>query len=145
MRKGSSKDKEEVVLTNLMLANGVFTWELLCPISCLNLVVGVLSAKDKQKFTQSFKTTTPRVVTISLNCLEHKISFWLNGRHQPAKEVPIRGEGPFIPFVVLGKERIKVVLNPYTAHPDGNPAFVRYLVRALASMGSFFCVFSGRP
>ena len=73
----------------------------------------------------SFKTTTPRTITVCLDMNENMLKYWLNDRRNSNKNIklPPNNEngptfgGPWIPCVKLDKERNKVILNPFAREP----------------------------
>lgn len=75
----------------------------------------------------SFKTTTPRIITVCLDLNENMLKFWLNDRRNSNKNIklPINAGdqgttmgGPWIPCVKIDKEWNKVVLNPFAKEPS---------------------------
>lgn len=77
----------------------------------------------EQKCVTSFKTSTPRTITICLDLHGGELTFWLNDRRMVSKTVKLpRHEdylnGPWVPCVVMEKERNKVALNPLSRVPS---------------------------
>jgi hypothetical protein len=68
----------------------------------------------------NFKTTTPRVVTITLDLNEKKLKFWLNGKRFTEKDKLIEGSGPWTPSIKISKEKNKIILNPFAREPQDN-------------------------
>lgn len=77
----------------------------------------------------SFKTTTPRTITVCLDLNENILKFWLNDRRNSNKNIKLpltdlnaKDEtsglsGPWIPCVKLSKDMNKIVLNPFAREP----------------------------
>jgi hypothetical protein len=66
----------------------------------------------------SFKTTTPRTVTVCLDLNENMVKFWLNDRRNQSKNLKLPEGGPWIPCVKISTERNKLILNPYAREPS---------------------------
>jgi hypothetical protein len=89
--------------------------------------IGVYNPVSKKEILTSFKTTTPRTVTVCLDLNENVLKFWLNDRRNSNKnmKLPLNDtsdnsglSGPWIPCVKLSKEMNKVVLNPFAREPS---------------------------
>jgi hypothetical protein len=77
----------QIAVANVGFSSGVHFWEIICPISCGNIGIGIVR-KGWNKFNPtdfcefaSFKTTTPRVVGVEINLETFNLNFWLNGRY----------------------------------------------------------------
>jgi hypothetical protein len=53
------------------------------------------------KVLTSFKTTTPRVITVCLDLNENALKFWLNDKRQANKTVKLTECGPWTPCVTI--------------------------------------------
>lgn len=89
----------------------------------LFIEVGVYNPVTKKEVLTSFKTTTPRVITVLLDLNENVLKFWLNDRRNQNKTIKLGQEkeiftGPWIPCVMIGKEKNKIILNPYAKEPS---------------------------
>lgn len=118
----------------MALTTGLHLWEIIASISCNNLCIhtylilinilyieiGVYNPVTKTEVLTSFKTTTPRIVTVCLDLNEHLVKFWLNDRRIANKNLKLPAEdgGPWIPCVKLDKEKNKIILNPYAKEPS---------------------------
>lgn len=65
----------------------------------------------------SFKTTTPRVISVCLDLNENQVKFWLNDRRNPNKTIKLPDSGLWIPCVKIEKEKNKIYLNPFAREP----------------------------
>jgi hypothetical protein len=114
-----------VAAANIGFSSGVHFWEIICPISCANIGIGIVrKGWEKQKANDfcefaTFKTTTPRVVGVQLNLETFHLNFWLNGRYQEAKGKRIVPEKWF-PAIRLTNVGTSVILNPYASMPHVN-------------------------
>jgi hypothetical protein len=120
-KPSSSKEKkdnpegEELVLTNMGFYTGLHLWEIICPISCnsmrkyllfnrrdlFNIEFGVYNPVTKSEFLTSFKTTTPRTVTVCLDLNENQLKFWLNDRRNSGKNIKLTECGPYVPCIKI--------------------------------------------
>lgn len=66
----------------------------------------------------SFKTTTPRVITVCLDLNENLLKFWLNDRRNTNKNLKLGEGGPWIPCVKISAEKNKLILNPFAREPS---------------------------
>lgn len=110
---------------------GVHLWEVLSVISCtgvckfpfhLTSEFGVYNPLSGQKCVSSFKTTTPRTITCCLDLKSFELTFWLNDRRMVSKTMKLPKHedfpcGPWVPCVIMEKERNKVALNPHARVP----------------------------
>jgi hypothetical protein len=74
----------------------------------------------------SFKTKSPRVITVCLDIYEGVVKFWLNDRRMSNKSlqlVPLTG--PWVPCVKIGTENNCVSLNPFAKEPSSFYEFKR--------------------
>lgn len=97
----SSKNanQEELVLTNMVFYSGLHLWEINAPISCNNICtafvyslsveIGVYNPITTKEILASFKTTTPRVITVCLDLNENMLKFWLNDRRNTNKNIKL--------------------------------------------------------
>ena len=100
------------------------------------LEIGVFNPVTKSEVLTSFKTTTPRVITICLDLneglvkfrqiegsgediryQEDFVKFWLNDRRNSGKNMKLTEGGPWIPCVKISTEKNKLILNPYAREP----------------------------
>ena len=81
------------------------------------LEIGVFNPVTKSEVLTSFKTTTPRVITICLDLNEGLVKFWLNDRRNSGKNMKLTEGGPWIPCVKISTEKNKLILNPYAREP----------------------------
>jgi hypothetical protein len=72
----------------------------------------------KGEFLASFKTTTPRTVTVCLDLNEGMVKFWLNDRRNANKTIKLPEGGPWIPCVKITQEKNRLVLNPFAKEPS---------------------------
>jgi hypothetical protein len=80
---------------------------------------GVYNPVTKVEFLTSFKTTTPRTVTVCLDLNENLVKFWLNDRRVAGKNIKLRNNsGPYIPCVKISTEKNKLILNPFAREPS---------------------------
>jgi len=115
-KASKSEDKktetEELVLTNMTFASGLHLWEIIAPISCNSIrkshifdpflsEIGVYNPVTTTKVLTSFKTTTPRVITVCLDLNENALKFWLNDKRQANKTVKLTESGPWTPCVTI--------------------------------------------
>jgi hypothetical protein len=71
-------------------------------IELLNIIeFGVYNPVTKAEFLTSFKTTTPRTVTVCLDLNENQLKFWLNDRRNPSKNIKLTDGGPYVPCVKI--------------------------------------------
>jgi hypothetical protein len=81
--------KENLLVTNMGFEEGEHYWEFITPINCNGMQLGVVESgydledltlvKDVTKMvTQSFRTTTPRVIGILINFNKLTLNYWLN-------------------------------------------------------------------
>ena len=74
----------------------------------------------------SFKTKSPRVVTVCLDMFEGVCKFWLNDRRMSNKTLQLLPVGgPWIPCVKIGMENNCVSLNPFAKEPSSFYEFKR--------------------
>lgn len=68
----------------------------------------------------SFKTTTPRVITVCLDLNQNKVKFWLNDRRNSPKDIVIPPEAgiTWTPCVKISQEKNKIILNPFAREPS---------------------------
>jgi hypothetical protein len=80
----------------------------------------VYNPVTKTEVLTSFKTTTPRVVTVCLDLNENMVKFWLNDRRNPGKnlKLPNGGSGPWVPCVKISTEKNRLILNPFAREPS---------------------------
>lgn len=86
--------------------------------SCNDLEFGVYNPVTKTEILTSFKTTTPRTVTVCLDLNENMVKFWLNDRRNAGKNLKLTEGGPWYPCVKISTERNKLILNPYAREPS---------------------------
>ena len=72
----------------------------------------------KEEVLGSFKTTTPRTITVCLDLNEGLVKFWLNDRRQPQKNLKLPEGGPWVPCVKISTEKNKLILNPFAREPS---------------------------
>ena len=128
-----------LILTTILLHigfnKGVHYWEIICPISCANIQVGVVkegvstvNANNAKLYElQLFRTSTPRVIGIKLDLIKNQMKFWLNGNLQTAKTKNLSPPGTvWYPCIKLKEKGTQVVFNPFAVDPE-NPhsIFVR--------------------
>ena len=68
--KEEAKDLQQVhhlVLTNMTFNSGVHCWEIICPISCQDIFVGVYNPVSHKEKMETFYTTTPRSIFVCLD------------------------------------------------------------------------------
>ena len=72
----------------------------------------------KEEVLASFKTTTPRIITICLDLNDNQLKFWLNDRRNTGKNIKLSPGGPWTPCIKISVEKNKVVLNPFAREPS---------------------------
>eukprot|EP00347_Sterkiella_histriomuscorum_P017580 403348792 len=108
-----AKLQSQTARANKAFSEGVHYWEIICPISCQTLQIGVSNKNQKEEVVQQFRTTTPRVIGIELNLDKLTLNFWLNGRFikERAKKVPA-GQ-TWYPSVKFKEPEYFVIINPF--------------------------------
>jgi hypothetical protein len=120
--KGNPKKSEyHLVFTNMAFNIGVHYWEIICPISCQDIYVGIYNPLTKVTLMETFKTTTPRSIFICLDLNRNELKFWLN-EHKVTKKIhKIDASGgigqQWIPVIMIGRERNHAILNPFPYLP----------------------------
>jgi hypothetical protein len=79
---------------------------------------GVYNPVTRTEHLASFKTTTPRTVTVCLDLNDNEVKFWLNDRRNSTKNIKLPEGGPWIPCVKITQEKNKLVLNPFAREPS---------------------------
>lgn len=114
------------VLTNMTFSTGVHVWEIICPISCHNIFVGVYNPLTQTYLMETFYNTSPRSIFICLDLDNQVIKFWLNEQHLPQKTIDMvkkaaqgeAGQGHlWIPAIKIGREGNHAILNPFPYKP----------------------------
>lgn len=123
--KQSSKIAEKPILyTNYGFASGIHYWEIICPLSCTGLTLGVVKMENKKLTVEEmsvFRTTTCRVVGILLDLEKLKLQFWLNGKEQVGRSKTL-SSGYWLPAIRITGIDNCVILNPFTQQlPCANP------------------------
>ena len=110
----SSAVENYVIVTNIFHI-GIVELEFICPISCYNLLFGMISQKDLEnnniavKQLKNFKTSSRRNVIMKINYWKRECSFFLNDIK--ANSFTFQ-ENDIIPIVVIKKKTSCVILNP---------------------------------
>ena len=103
-----------VIVTNI-LHIGIVELEFICPISCFNLLFGMISQKDldsnniQVKQFKNFKTSSRRNVIMKINYWNKECTFYLNNTKVNSYNFQ---ENDIIPIVVIKKRTSCVILNP---------------------------------
>ena len=124
--RGADDLPNEIVISNKAFGDGVHYWELVCPLSCAGLQMGVVDKNRATEHMTSFRTTTPRVIGVELDMIKRTLSFWANGRAQDMRNKKNLGAGPWYAAVKIKGTGNTVILNPF-AQSDRNKA--PYLAR----------------
>jgi len=118
--KQSSKISEKPILyTNYGFSSGVHYWEIICPLSCNGLNLGVVKIENKKLTVEEmsvFRTTTSRVVGVLLDLEKLKLQFWLNGKEQAGRSKTLTS-GYWLPAIRITGIDNCVILNPFTQQP----------------------------
>ena len=103
-----------VIVTNI-LHIGIVELEFICPISCYNLLFGMISQKDLDsnnipvKQFKNFKNSSRRNVIMKINYWNKECNFFIN-------DIKVNSitfqENDIIPIVVIKKKTSCVILNP---------------------------------
>jgi len=121
LSKQSSKSGENpLIYTNYGFSTGIHYWEILCPLSCTNLKIGVVKMEDKKLTVEEmnvFRTTTARTVGLLLDCEKKTLQFWLNGKEQTGRAKTLT-DGYWLPAVRMSGIDNCVILNPYGQYPQ---------------------------
>ena len=81
-------------------------------------MLGVYCPITKKELCATFKTTTPRVVTLALDFNERNLKFWLNDKLMENRTIKLEADQtPLVPFAKLNKEKKQIILNPYAKIP----------------------------
>ena len=70
------------------------------------LELGVYCPVTQREFSASFKTTTPRVITLALDFNDNSLKFWLNDKYMENRTIKLdMSNTPLIPYAKLSKEK----------------------------------------
>ena len=103
-----------VIVTNI-LHIGIVELEFICPISCYNLLFGMISQKDLEnnnipvKQFKNFKNSSRRNVIMKINYWNKECNFYMNDIKTNSFTFQ---ENDVIPIVVIKKKTSCVILNP---------------------------------
>jgi len=109
--------KPQVAKTNYGFSQGVHYWEIICPIKCTGIEVGIV--KEKPEKTEEgedeyiffeFNTSTARIICIQLDLNNLEISAWLQANEAKKKTQKLT-RGRWIPCVRINEIGNTVVLN----------------------------------
>ena len=104
----------------MSFTSGVHCWEIICPISCQDIYVGVVNPVCGSEFMETFYTTTSRQIFLCLDLNQGQLSFWLNEHRIVHKTLNLE-HAPgqqWVPAVRIGRKKNKVVLNPFPYLPS---------------------------
>ena len=110
----SAPNENFAIVTNI-LHMGIVQLEFICPISCYNLLFGMISQKDLEsnnipsKQYKNFKTSSRRNVTMKINYWNKECTFYLDNMKINSL---LFHENENIPIVVFKKKTCCVILNP---------------------------------
>ena len=110
----SSFSENYVIVTNI-LHMGIVELEFICPITCYNLLFGMVSKKELENNNlnlrqfKNFKTSSRRNVTMKINYWNKECTFYLDGIKV---NTLVFQENENIPIVVFKRKTCCVILNP---------------------------------
>ena len=110
----SSFSENYVIVTNI-LHMGIVELEFICPITCYNLLFGMVSRKELENNNlnlrqfKNFKTSSRRNVTMRINYWIKECTFYLDG---VKVNTLIFQENENIPIVAFKRKTCCVILNP---------------------------------
>jgi len=78
----TSTDKSQKAICNVAMTEGIHYWEVQCPLKLQGLQFGVTTKGDNPlSFTQTFHSTTERVVGVELNLHTLELRYFIQSRY----------------------------------------------------------------
>ena len=113
-----------MAVSNKAFQFGVHYWEIVCPLSCSGLQIGIVSEDRTTEHFVSFRTTTPRVIGVELDTTSRTLDFWANGRAQDQRNKKDIGEGPWRAAVKIRGTGNSVILNPFSQNEKNRAPYM---------------------
>ena len=117
--KQTNKSSENpIVYTNYGFTSGVHYWEIICPLSCNGLRLGVVKMENRKLTVEemnTFRTTTCRVVGITLDLDKMTLQFQLNSNEKIGRSKTL-SKGYWLPAIRITGIDNCVILNPYSTN-----------------------------
>lgn len=123
----STGSEEELCFGSVGFSQGIHYWEIICPLSCDNISVGVIKEgfSLKNSYNQNlalaslwqFRTSTPRVIGIRIDFNTLEVRCWLNGNYQPQRILKI-SEGKYHPCIKIREKGNQILINPFGKEPN---------------------------
>lgn len=139
----SSTEKSQKAVCNTAMTEGVHYWEIMCPMRLHGLLFGVTTKGDNPiTVTQTFHSSTERVVGVELNLTTLEIRYFIQSRYCKKnkckklvyKDKPASGLEwyPYVEFVESGNT---VTLNPFRVSPIPETTSVQQMSKVPETLG----------